>query len=340
MDLSLSNSRRRRRRYKTKKKNKNLLGAVIVVLCLFAAFIGLKYLIQDQNTLIKYEKELCETEANPIVGFSDALCVVPDNVPYEKFQTKDSFLSTALFNLSTKDVLLAENVHEKVYPASTTKLMTFYLAMKYGNLEDVITVSESATILPSGSSRAWLKVNDQLTLKDLLYSMMLASGNDSAIAISEYISGSEEEFAKLMNQEAKLLGATNTNFVNSHGYHTDEHYTTVYDLYLIMNECLKYDAFIELISTSTYKTAITEPNGYQRKVEWIQTNFFLNGIYKVPKGINVVGGKTGTTDEAKNCLMLYCLDQEEVPYLAIIMGAETKDDLYTNMSTLISTLAN
>ena len=295
-------------------------------------------LFSRQNKVAKYETETYTNELFKGTLFSENLCVATDNVAYESFKTEDTFKASALFNLSDKSVLMAENIHEKVFPASTTKLMTFYLAMKYGNLDDIVTVSESATILPSGSSRAWLKAGDSMSLKDLLYSMMLASGNDSAIAISEYISGSETEFAELMNEEAALLGATNTHFVNSHGYHDENHYTTAYDLYLIMNACLKYDAFNELISTSKYNTAITEPNGYQRKVEWIQTNAFLNGTLPIPEGITVVGGKTGTTDAAGDCLMLYCTDKDQVPYIAIIMGAESKTSLYNNMTSLISTL--
>ena len=341
MDMSLTPSSRGRK-YRTRNKRnfvKLFIPILFIVFAILAVYgivkmIPSKSIVKNFET-VKYTSTLYEANI-----YSDKLCVITENIPYNEFQTEDEFFSTSLMNLSSKEVLLAENVHEKVFPASTTKLMTFYLAVKYGNLEEIVTVSKSATILPSGSSRAWLKEGDQMTLKDLLYSMMLASGNDSAIAISEYISGSEEEFAKLMTQEAKMLGATNTNFVNSHGYHDDNHYTTAYDLYLIMNACLQYDSFIELISTSTYRTAITESNGYPRKVEWTQTNFFLNGIYEVPSGVTVIGGKTGTTDEAKNCLMLYCLDKDKVPHLAIIMGAETKGKLYSNMSSLISTLAN
>ena len=341
MDMSLTPSSRGRK-YKTRKRRNfaRILIPVGFILLLVLGIYGIIQIIPSKSLVKDYETKTYTSAQYNAEVYSDELCVVTDNIAYSEFQSEDEFYATSLMNLSTKETLLAENVHEKVYPASTTKLMTFYLAVKYGNLEDIVTVSKSATILPSGSSRAWLKEGDQMSLKDLLYSMMLASGNDSAIAISEYISGSEEEFAKLMTKEAKLLGATNTNFVNSHGYHDDNHYTSTYDLYLIMNACLKYDSFVELISTSTYRTAITEKNGYPRKVEWTQTNFFLNGIYEVPEGVTVVGGKTGTTDEARNCLMLYCLDKDNNPYLAIIMGAETKGKLYTNMSSLISTLAN
>lgn len=326
-----------------RKKRRNILK--IFFRCLFliiivAAFgFGLFHIL-NQSIVAKYETKTYNTALKDTELFAEDLCVVNNNVPYAEFETQDSFYATSLFSLADNTVLMAENMHEKIYPASTTKLLTFYIAVKYGNLDDIVTVSETATILPSGSSRAWLKVSDRMTLKDLLYSMMIASGNDSAIAIAEYISGTEAEFAELMNKEAKLLGATHSNFVNSHGYHDDNHYTTAYDLYLIMNACLKNETFIELISTETYRTAITEPNGYKRKVEWIQSNFFLNGTYAAPAGVKIIGGKTGTTDEAKACLMLYSMDSNSNPYLSIIMGAEDRTKLYTNMSSLLATISN
>lgn len=315
------------------------LKLLLLVIIVIAAIWGL-FILLNQSVVAKYETKTYNTTLHEEKLFAEDLCVATDNLPYAEFETEDSFFAASLFNLSDKSVVFADNIHEKVYPASTSKLLTFYIAEKYGNLEDIVTVSKNATILPSGSSRAWLKEGDQLTLKDLLYSMMIASGNDSAIAIAEYISGTEEEFAELMNKEAKLLGATNSHFVNAHGYHDDNHYSTAYDLYLIMNACLKSETFLELISAESYRTAITEPDGYKRKVEWLQSNFYLNGIYETPEGITVIGGKTGTTDEAKACLMLYSMDSDSNPYISIIMGAENRSVLYKNMSSLLSTISN
>ena len=294
----------------------------------------------NQSVVAKYECKTYNASLYQEPLFAEDLCIVSDNVKNVNFETNDSFNAVGLLSLSDKNILYSENMHDKVYPASLSKLLTFYIASKYGNMDDIVTVSNTATILPSGSSRAWLKAGDQMTLKDLLCSMMIASGNDSAIAIAEYISGTEAAFAELMNKEARLLGATNSHFVNAHGYHDDNHYSTAYDLYLIMNACLKNETFLELISTSVYRTAITEPDGYQRKVEWIQSNLYMNGGQTVPTGITIVGGKTGTTDEAKACLMLYCTDSDSNPYVSIIMGAEKKYILYQNMTSLIASIAN
>ena len=112
------------------------------------------------------------------------------------------------------------------------KILTLYLALKYGTLSDIVTVSDNAVAVPSDSSVAGLRSGVQLTLEDLLYGLMLPSGNDSAVAIAEHISGSVDAFVELMNKEANALGATNSHFVNPHGYHDENHYTTAYDLYL------------------------------------------------------------------------------------------------------------
>lgn len=118
------------------------------------------------------------------------------------------------FNLATNTVTYAQNIYEKLYPASTTKILTAYIALKYGNLEDYVTVSENAADQASDSSVCGLKAGDVVQLKDLLYGMMLKSGNDAAIAIAEHIGGSVEGFADMMNQEARAMGATRSHFVN------------------------------------------------------------------------------------------------------------------------------
>lgn len=265
----------------------------------------------------------------------DELCVTEGDVSSKTFKTEDKFHAIALFELQDSEVICAKDVHERLYPASTTKILTIYLALKYGNLEDVVTISEKAVGVPLDSSRAGLRTGDQLTLEALLYSLMLPSGNDSAVAIAEYISGSVEEFAKLMNVEASKLGATNSNFINPHGYQDENHYTTAYDLYLIFNECVKYEKFQEIVSSSEYHTKITQKNGTYREVTWKQSNQYINGTRDIPENVNIIGGKTGTTDEAGACLILYS-KKNDIPYISIIMGADSKTILYNNMSDLIS----
>ena len=244
-----------------------------------------------------------------------------------------------LMDANTGAILYEKNIHEKLYPASTTKIMTFYLGLKYGDLDEVITVSDTAVQVPWDSSKAYLQPGDQMTFKDLLYSMMLQSGNDAAKAVGEIIAGSEEEFAKLMNEEARLLGATNTHFVNAHGFHDEDHYTTVYDLYLIMDAALQYDECKEIVSTNHHTATVTQADGTTRLGQWWQTNRYLTGKSTAPSGVNIIGGKTGTTSHSRSCLVLLSTDENQAPYISIILGASSGNVLYDDMNTLISNIA-
>lgn len=242
--------------------------------------------------------------------------------------------------MNSKEVLFSEHANDRLYPASTTKIMTAYLALKYGNLEDYVTISETAVDVPSDSSTAHLVQGDVLTLKDLLYALMLPSGNDSAVAIAEHISGNVEDFVTLMNTEANMLGASNTHFVNPHGYQNEDHYTTAYDMYLIFKECIKDERFLEIVSSKTYDVVITQKNGTVRNVTWNQSNQFISGARQTPKGITFYGGKTGNTFDAGSCLLMYGKNASDTPYISVIMGASSKRNLYDNMTFLWSAISD
>lgn len=283
---------------------------------------------------MKYELSAYGSEIYESKNFSEELCVTNKDVEFEDFYTNDTFPGALLFNIKDKEVLFSQNANKKVYPASTTKIMTAYLALKYGDLNEYITVSEKAVDVPSDSSTAHLQVGDVLTLKELLYGLMLPSGNDSAVAIAECISGDVESFVALMNEEANLLGATNSHFVNPHGYHDKNHYTTAYDLYLIFNECIKNETFVEIISSKSKNVNITQRNGTVREMTWGQSNQFITGARTTPKGITFIGGKTGNTFDAGSCLVMYGMNASDTPYISIIMGATSRRNLYDNMTFL------
>ena len=143
-----------------------------------------------------------------------------------------------------------------------------------------------------------------------------------------------------MNQKAAELKATNSHFVNSNGLQNENHYTTAYDLYLIFNECIKHDEFLQMIQTTSYIATITSVDGSVKQVEWNPTNFYQTGKTDLPSGATIVGGKTGTTDEAGNCLILLERDGQNHPYISIVMGATTKDVLYQDMTTIINYIPN
>ena len=226
-------------------------------------------------------------------------------------------------------------LYDKLYPASTTKLMTAYLAFKYGNMDDIVTVSDSVSGFASDEVVCNLQPGDTVTLYDLLCGLLLRSGNDCGVAIAEHISGSVEAFAELMNSEAKALGATGSHFVNPHGLHNENHYTTAYDLYLIFNACIQDQRFMDIISMDSYTMNLTGADGTTRTFDVVPTNYYSSGKINAPEGIRVFGGKTGTTDEAGCCVILYSEDLEKNPYISIIMGAEDKSFLYQEMNRLL-----
>mgnify|MGYP000013626064 FL=1 len=244
------------------------------------------------------------------------------------------------FNLATNTVTYAQNIYEKLYPASTTKILTAYIALKYGNLEDYVTVSENAADQASDSSVCGLKAGDVVQLKDLLYGMMLKSGNDAAIAIAEHIGGSVEGFADMMNQEALAMGASRSHFVNPNGLPDENHYTSVYDLYLIFQNAVQDQTFLDIISTMSYDVVYTDVNGAGVERTWENTNQYLTGKEKAPEGITVVGGKTGTTGAAGYCLVLYSYNASGQPIVSIVLKADGKSNLYLLMNEMLSGFAN
>lgn len=273
--------------------------------------------------------------------FAEQLCVGGEkNTKTDKIDVADAG-SSAVFTTADRKVTYAHDIYEKRYPASTTKILTAYLALKYGNLDDEITVSDNAIYsLMAGSSICGLKPGDKITLREALYGLMLCSGNDAANAIAEHISGSTDKFAELMNQEAKELGATHSHFVNPHGLPDDDHYTTAYDLYLIFNAAIKNQDFVNYISTKTHDTSYTDKNGDTVKQTWYNTNGYLTGAFQSPEKVTVVGGKTGTTGEAGCCLVLMSENSQKQPVISIVLKAQSKQHLYTLMREMLNNFSN
>lgn len=266
--------------------------------------------------------------------FAADLCVVGENVLSDDV---DASLSeaAALFDINSHEVLYANNATEKLYPASLTKVLTALIALEKGNLDDVITVTKNAEIEESGAQLCGFKEGDQITLEQALHGLLMYSGNDAGVVIAEYISGSVEEFANLMNETAKSLGATNSNFVNPHGLSDENHYTTAYDLYLIFNAAMKYDEFIEIITTDSWTTTYTLSNGSQKEITFKTTNLYLKGDENSPDGVTVIGGKTGTTNAAGSCLILLSQNASSNPYISIVLKAENRSILYTQMADIL-----
>lgn len=328
------NAVRKRRRRRRQRRAAILLISLVVLVG--AALAGALIIFdQTRNYTASYEEENYNTNIYQGTMFAADLCVAPDEVDLEGFKPDTDLHAAGLFDLEADSVLCGYKLYDRLYPASTTKIMTALIALKYGNLDDEVTVSANATDFNWDEVTSGLRTGDKVTLHDLICGLLLHSGNDCGTAIAEHIAGSEEAFAEMMNEEAAALGATGTHFVNPHGLHDENHYTTAYDLYLIFNECIKDERFVEIISMDSYEGTLTGADGTVRKETWTPTQAYGAGEATEPEGIRVLGGKTGTTQQAGNCVILYDEDLSDHPYISVIMGADGATRLYDQMNMLM-----
>jgi len=205
---------------------------------------------------------------------------------------ESSARSAILIERQTGRILLSHNPHEKLPMASTTKVMTALMTLEYGHLDEVVTVGRNAYGVPGTS--IYLNLGEKITLRDLLYGLMLASGNDAAVAIAEHIGGSVEDFCRMMTERAAQLGCTDSVFLTPHGLPKDGHFTTAHDLALIAREAMSHELFREIVSTR--RASIPwEGRSYQRILN--NKNRLLSD-YEGATGI-----KTGYTKAAGRCLV-------------------------------------
>lgn len=296
---------------------------------------------QLYDTTAKYSTLNESSSSGDRTLFASGLCVGGTENTQSDQVIADCAESAGVFMVDQGEITYAQNIYEKNYPASTTKILTAYIALKYGDPEQVLTVSENAiSTLDPASSVCGLKVGDQITLREALYGLMLRSGNDAANVIAEGISGSTDAFVELMNQEALALGATGSHFMNPSGLPDENHYTTAYDLYLIFNAAVQNEEFVNLISTTSHDTSYLDANGDTVTATWTNSNGYLSGAYKQPDGVTVIGGKTGTTQDAGYCLVLYSKNESDEPVISVVLKGNSRGDLYKIMTQMLSNFSN
>lgn len=262
-----------------------------------------------------------------IILFSYILPVYADDEDFEISYNIDSFIYTSsevsiepsinsrsaiIYDRTSGSILYGKNENEKRKMASTTKIMTAIIILEKGNLDDIVTISSNSA--NTGGSRLGLHTNDKISVLNLLYGLLLCSGNDSAVALAEYLGGSVSGFANLMNDKASELGLTSTHFVTPHGLDNDDHYTTAYELALITNYALKNETFKNLVGTKNYTISI---NGISKNLK--NTNELLGNLD------GVYGVKTGFTNGANRCLVT-SVKRNNMDIICIVLGADTKKD--------------
>ena len=219
----------------------------------------------------------------------------------------------------TGNVLFEKNAHERHSMASTTKIMTALVALENAELSDVVKVSNNAA--GTEGSSIYLKSGEEITLEHLLYGLMLASGNDAAIAIAEHVGGSVPNFAKMMTDKAKSLGLKNTSFKNPNGLDADGHYTTAYDLAIITRAALENEKFKEIVSTKTKNIS----NGNESYMRTLSNHNKLLSLYN-----GCIGVKTGYTKKTGRCLVS-AAERDGFRVIAVTLNAPDDWNDHKNM---------
>lgn len=253
---------------------------------------------------------------------------ISNNVSSNSASKEPSINSRAaiVIERSTHTILFGKNENIEKKMASTTKIMTSIVVLENANLNDTVKISKRSA--GTGGSRLGLKTSDKITVKDLLYGLLLCSGNDSAVALAEHVGGSVEGFAELMNKKASDLRLTHSHFVTPHGLDKDDHYTTAYELSLMADYALKNETFKSIVSTKNYTVTI---NGNPKNIK--NTNELLgnlNGVY---------GVKTGFTNGANRCLVT-SVKRGKLDIICVVLGADTKNFRTQDSTKLIEYVFN
>lgn len=235
--------------------------------------------------------------------------------------------SAIIIEQSSGQILYEKNSHEKIAPASMTKMMSLLLIMEKIDsgkikLDDVVTVSKNASSM--GGSQILLEENEQMTVNDLLKGVAIASGNDAVVALAEYIAGTEDNFVKMMNSKVQELGLTDTNFKNCHGLDEDGHYSSAHDMAMIGRELLNHEKILDY--TSIYETYLREDT--DRKIWLVNTN----KLVRFKEGVD--GLKTGYTKTAGYCLTA-TMKKQNMRVIATVMGEDSIENRNSEVSSML-----
>ncbi len=236
-------------------------------------------------------------------------------------------------------IYAAKNVHNRMYPASMTKLMTAIIVteqIEKGNisLDDVVTVKTTFDLSYEDVLPTDVVAGCKITVKDLLYGLMIESNNHFALILAEYVAGDVSSFCDMMNEKAYDIGATNTHFTNPHGLDEPEHYSSAYDIYLMIKEAHEHSILRTVAEFETYTYSYVNNSGLTVTEDIEASNLFYNGYVELPATYSIEAWKTGTTSGAGHCLVMY-LTKNGKTYIAVASTSESKAVLYDTMVELM-----
>ena len=282
--------------------------------------------LEKQEEVVKEEQKVEERENTELEEEIEEVDVreIQEEVLATSSKAEEMELNSRIaliYDRASGRIMYEKNGNKQTPMASTTKIMTAIVVLENTNLKDTVTITSKAA--GTGGSRLGLKKNDKITVNDLLYGLLLRSGNDAAVALAIHVGGSIEEFAQMMNDKAKEMGLTNSHFVVPHGLDNEGHYTTAYELAKMADYALNIAKFKEIVSC---KTATIYINGYAKNIN--NTNQLLGSVS------GVYGVKTGFTNGAGRCLVTAC-KRNDLDIITVIIGADTTKIRTTDTIKLI-----
>lgn len=304
-----------------------------VIVLIFAVLIKVNNKISsphsDEKYIIPVAVNGTISQGELDMSFDDTVLYRDNNINSELF---DDCYYALLINETDKYAYASKNAFKRMYPASMTKLVTAMVVLdkvneKQISLDDVVKVTNSYDLSGRGGGINQLGIGSEITVKDLLYNLLIHSDNYYALILADYVAGSESAFCDLMNEKAYSIGATNTHFANPHGLDEVNHYTTAYDMYLIVKEAESYSVINDIDSRQNYNYVYTNAAGVPIEVDIEATNYFLNGAAQLPSNYIIKVWKTGTDIGAGNALCMY-LEKDGKDYVMVASSGVSKPVLY------------
>ena len=321
---------------------------LIIIIIIVAALMALLFLLMHQKRMQMdtsfsfgdYRSgtvmDTHSTTVNRAPAFADDLTVSNAAVVLDDLRLNATTEKALLFDLENRTPLFAQGIYDRAFPASLTKIMTAVIILEYGNPDEEVTMEAADFDLEEGAQLSGLREGDVLTLDQLYCGLLVYSGNDCAMAAARTVGGTVDRFVEMMNDKAKELGMTGTHFTYPHGLHDPDHYTTAYDVYIMLQYISQYPHFLDTAKKNVYTLNFRHADGTDGSLRLDSTDKYLTGEKDTPAGVHIIGGKTGTTDEAGACLALIAQNDFGVPYAAVVMNAFNSTALYADMSALLN----
>jgi len=327
-------------RQSRRKRGGGFLKFLIPAVLLAAVLAGI-FFVMHSGLLLK-NRYLLSTSAGPLLR---------DQAPAASLKTFGADLSVIthtedddpsvqahsviLCREGAAEAVYAKHALERMNPASITKVMTCLLALENADFTENWTAGQEIYVSDKDASMAGIKEGDSLTAEQVVYGLMLRSGADAANMIALHIGGGETGFVEMMNRRAAEIGCAGTHFTNTHGLTDPQHYTTAYDIYLILREAMKDPRFREISGCVEYQADYTDIAGQPKTQKWKNTNYFLIGRAPLPEGVKIAAGKTGTTLAAGNCLALVSENPAGELFYSVTLKSPKRDILYTDAAAVL-----